>query len=104
MRFQTSTRLLGCVLLGLLPILAACHSKQDEAGSRPATPPAAEDESQAPAGGPLSAQPAGPLEPSPAASVPADKRAATAPALSGQNLIDPLRSAYERMDPSKDGW
>ncbi|MFN0125461.1 MAG: FG-GAP repeat domain-containing protein, partial [Verrucomicrobiales bacterium] len=42
--------------------------------------------------------------PSPAASVPADKRAATAPALSGQNLIDPLRSAYERMDPSKDGW
>ena len=96
------TRNLGLFALAIL--LTACGEKgrnpenetvpPKEQSSRP-------DESSIVPSAPSIATPDPLLPPSPALKAGPTK---TAPGLGEGNLIAPLRDAYERMDPSKDGW
>ena len=107
---RTVTTRLSCthglgLLLGMAILFSACNENDGNSGNEPAPPvrqPPQPDKGAAQA--PPSSSDATPnpvIPPSPAVKAgPAE----TAPGLGQGTLIAPLRDAYERMDPGKDGW
>lgn len=71
---------------------ASCGQKNDETTAPPPSPPKPAEPAQFPTT---------PPDPSPALAV---GPSVTAPTLDKKQFIAPLRDAYDRIDPTKDGW
>ena len=91
----------SCIALGLAFALVGCKAKQEAGAGSDEPPQTAGSEApgkvteKAPNISQQAAQP-----PLPAGAGPA----VTAPALAKDQFIAPLRDAYDRIDPAKDGW
>ncbi len=91
--------------LGAVLLFAGCQEKpaSDSTATLPPKPSPLQSGKTHPVTPPATtvATPSPVLPPSPAAEAGPSE---TAPGLDRRNLIGPLRDAYDRMDPAKDGW